>query len=200
MHVWLHEDKQQREQNCCTFLQPLKPFFVFQFIWDCAVSGKQNILYTYARLKKKKKKDRTLHSETCVSPSFLDCSPAKPFWSMTYLNVGLTFLLPCAAVTVTARLYCTLRFCPLWPRHFQSSRIITEAALHIPPGWKWQHRGSSRCHLRNEMQGGEPEQDRDGDRLQNAWRRRGEDVLRVFFFFLFLFIFLAAKQLMQRWK
>lgn len=52
------------------------------------------------------------------------------------------FFLPCTAVTVTARLT-ALWGLPLWPRHFQSNRIITDAAMHIPPGWKWQYGGLS---------------------------------------------------------
>lgn len=63
---------------------------------------------------------------------------------------------------MTARL-AALRGLSLWPRHFQSSRIITEAAMHIPLGGSG-NMGVSWCQLRNEMQEGEPEQDGDGER------------------------------------
>jgi len=43
-------------------------------------------------------------------------------------------------VTVTAR-FTALWGSPLWPQHFESGRIITEAAMHVPPGWKWQYGG-----------------------------------------------------------
>lgn len=73
-----------------------------------------------------------------------------------------------AATAMAARAYCTLRFRPLWPRHFQSDGIITGAAMRIPPSGGG-NTGVPGCQWRNEMQGGdEPERGRDGGGLQNA--------------------------------
>lgn len=58
------------------------------------------------------------------------------------------------------RAYRSLRFRPLWPRHFQSDGIITGAAMCIPPCGGG-ITGVPGCQRRNEMQrGDEPQRGR----------------------------------------
>lgn len=72
---------------------------------------------------------------------------------------GFHYRLQCVALTVTARLT-ALWGLSLWPRQFQSSRIITETAVHIPLG------GGGNM-------GGLPVSAEKWDARRRAWARRG---------------------------
>lgn len=84
-------------------------------------------------------KNRTPYFYISIFSSF-SVSPRPALSVYDLFKFGLHFLLPCVVMTVTARL-AALWGLPLWPQHFQSSGIITETAMHIPPGWKWQYGG-----------------------------------------------------------
>ena len=121
---------------------------------------------------------------------------ALPFPVYDLFKFGLRFLSRRAAVTVTARLT-ALWGLPPWPPHFQSSRIITEAAMYIPPGCKWQYEGllvsAEKWDARRQAWVRERVREREWEReVVKCMTVMEGDIIKV--------LFLAAEQLMQRCK